>query len=58
MAGTLTFSHDAVRILGSHMAHKETIDGALYCEYENSVVIEGNVLCSFFKLLKNKSTIS
>ena len=25
-----TFSHDAVRILGSH---KETIDGALYCEY-------------------------
>ena len=25
-----TFSHDAVRILGSH---KETIDGALCCEY-------------------------
>ena len=30
-----TFSHDAVRILGSH---KETIDGALYCEYRELLV--------------------
>ena len=33
-----TFSHDAVRILGSH---KETIDGALYCEYQELKTISG-----------------
>ena len=36
-----TFSHDAVRILGSH---KETIDGALYCEYRELLDLSNNEL--------------